>query len=131
LTVVNGLLGPPNASKVNRADFDGSADEGNHEGVQYRVSRTSVSFRMASAPLRGFQKIRDAGRTYFEDLGKKPRKRADNPPSVPLSVKELKRRVWKLRRSFVVPGDDPVNEPTLRGKTEHLVFSRFSAEVKW
>ena len=78
---------------------------------------------------KSFQKVRDIGRCYFEDLEGEWDKGQHSRPSLPL--RDLKRRVKKLKRSFKVPGDDPVNEATLRGSTEHLVFSRFSAEVKW
>jgi hypothetical protein len=46
-------------------------------------------------------------------------------------VVKLKRRADKLVETAHLDRKYRVNEPTLRGSTEHLVFKRFEAEVKW
>jgi hypothetical protein len=43
----------------------------------------------------------------------------------------MKRRAIKLSSVGHRDRRGRVNEPTLRGNTEPLVFSRFGAEVKW
>ena len=76
-----------------------------------------------------FREVRDIGRSYFEDLGKEKKRNPNAASSMP--VHSLKSRVRKLKKSLVLPGEDPFNERTLRGSIEPHVFSRFAAEVKW
>lgn len=78
---------------------------------------------------RRFAPVRKIGRYYFEDLDKVSMDEDDKMPKVPSSI--VQQRVFELRQSFFLSSDDPVNEDTLRGNSEHLVFSRFKDEVKW
>jgi len=71
-----------------------------------------------------FLAVRTAGSTEFDQY----RPDEKTPREV---VHEMKRRAFDLTRVATKDRQGRVNEPTLRGNTEHHVFERFDAEVKW
>jgi len=68
--------------------------------------------------------IREIGSTEFDKY------QPDGKTTRPF-VDEMKRRAIELTQVGYSDRRGRVNEPTLRGNTEPLVFARFRAEVKW
>jgi hypothetical protein len=91
-------------------------------GIEFRGLLTPSQWPKCYSNL--FLRVRETGSTEFDKY--QPDERTTRP-----FVDEMKRRAIELARVGDRDRRGRVNEPTLRGNTEPLVFARFGAEVKW
>ena len=91
-------------------------------GIEFRGPLTPSQWPKSYSNL--FLRIREIGSTEFDKY--QPDEKTTRP-----FVDEMKRRAIELTRVGYRDRRGRVNEPTLRGNTEPLVFARFGAEVKW
>jgi hypothetical protein len=91
-------------------------------GIEFRGPLTPSQWPKSYSNL--FLRIREIGFTEFD-------KYQPDEKTTRLFVDEMKRRAIELTRVGNKDRRGRVNEPTLRGNTEPLVFARFGAEVKW
>jgi hypothetical protein len=91
-------------------------------GIEFRGPLTPSQWPKSYSNL--FLRVREIGSMEFDKY--QPDEKATRP-----LVDEMKRRAIELTRVGNRDRRGRVNEPTLRGNTEPLVFARFGAEVKW
>lgn len=91
-------------------------------GIEFRGPLTPSQWPKSHSNL--FLRVREIGSTEFDKY------QSDEKTTRPF-VDEMKRRAIELTRVGYRDRRGRVNEPTLRGNTEPLVFARFGAEVKW
>jgi hypothetical protein len=93
-------------------------------GIEFRGPLTPSQWPQNYYNL--FLRVRETGFTEFE----KYKPDAEIGRSI-IKIEEMKQRAVDLTRIAYDDRRGRVNEPTLRGHTEPLVFARFQAEVKW
>jgi hypothetical protein len=71
-----------------------------------------------------FLRVRETGRMEFDEY-------QPNERTTRAFVEKMKRRAIKLTLAADRERRGLVNEDTLRGNTEHIVFKRFGSYVKW
>jgi hypothetical protein len=105
--------------KLNPSEMRGLIEE---YGIEFRGLLTPSQWPKNYSNL--FLRVREAGFTEFDKY--QPDEKTNRP-----FVDEMKRRAIELARVADRDRRGRVNEPTMRGNTEHLVFARFGAELKW